>query len=84
MNFDEHIGNRIKFACFFDRLPMPFTLSRIMDRLAQYMRMAYDDVKKTLQETSSINTWEFVYENKNIDGVLFKSYLLGNSPHNKQ
>lgn len=53
-------------------------------KLAQYMRMAYDDVKKTLQETSSINTWEFVYENKNIDGVLFKSYLLGNSPHNKQ
>lgn len=52
--------------------------------VAQYMRMAYDDVKKTLQETSSINTWEFVYENKNIDGVLFKSYLLGNSPHNKQ
>ena len=48
------------------------------------MRMAYDDVKKTLQETSSINTWEFVYENKNIDGVLFKSYFSGNSPHNKQ
>lgn len=52
--------------------------------VAQYMRMAYDDVKKTLQETSSINTWEFVYENKNIDGILFKSYFSGNSPHNKQ
>lgn len=36
MNFDEHIGNRIKFACFLDRLPMPFTLSRIMDSFQKW------------------------------------------------
>lgn len=42
MNFDEHIGNRIKFACFFDRLPMPFTLSRIMDRLSEVEAYCYD------------------------------------------
>ena len=42
MNFDEHIGNRIKFACFLDRLPMPFTLSRIMDRLSEVEAYCYD------------------------------------------
>lgn len=42
MNFDEHIGNRIKFACFFDRLPMPFTLSRIMDSLSEVEAYCYD------------------------------------------
>lgn len=42
MNFDEHIDNRIKFACFFDRLPMPFTLSRIMDRLSEVEAYCYD------------------------------------------
>ena len=42
MNFDEHIGNRIKFACFFDRLPMPFTLSRIMDKLSEMEVFCYN------------------------------------------
>lgn len=41
MNFDEHIGNRIKFACFFDRLPIPFTLSRIMDKLSEMEAYCY-------------------------------------------
>lgn len=41
-NFDEHIGNRIKFARFFDKLPMPFTLSKIMDKLSEMEAFCYD------------------------------------------
>ena len=43
--------------------------------VAKYMRMAYDDIKKTLECQSYANKWGDIYKNKNIDDVMFRDYL---------
>ena len=48
MNFDNKIGNRFRFAEFFDVLPAPFSLNEIVNRLSVIERYCYDgDVIKT-------------------------------------
>lgn len=48
MNFDNRIGNRCKFAEFFDMLPVPFSLQEIVNKLSKIERSCYDgDVIKT-------------------------------------
>lgn len=42
MNFDNKIGNRIKFAEFFDMVPVPFSLDEIVNRLSEIERYCYD------------------------------------------
>lgn len=44
--------------------------------VAKYMRMAYDDIKKTLECQSYANKWGDIYKNKNIDDVMFRDYLI--------
>ena len=39
------------------------------------MRMAYDDIKKTLECQSYANKWGDIYKNKNIDDVMFRDYF---------
>lgn len=43
--------------------------------VAKYMRMAYDDIKKTLECQSYANKWGDIYKNKNIDDVMFIDYF---------
>ena len=43
--------------------------------VAKYMRMAYDDIKKTLECQSYANKWGDIYKNKNIDDVMFRDYF---------
>lgn len=43
--------------------------------VAKYMRMAYDDIKNTLECQSYANKWGDIYKNKNIDDVMFRDYF---------
>ena len=47
--------------------------------VAKYMRMAYDDIKKTLECQSYANKWGDIYKNKNIDDVMFRDYFYRKS-----
>lgn len=47
MNFDNKIGNRLRFAEFFDMLPVPFSLNEILNKLSEIERYCYEgDVNK--------------------------------------
>ena len=50
--------------------------------VAKYMRMAYDDIKKTLECQSYANKWGDIYKNKNIDDVMFRDGLKAGSLSN--
>ena len=48
MNFDNKIGNRFRFAEFFDMLPVPFSLNEIAKKLSVIEKYCYEgDVSKT-------------------------------------
>lgn len=48
MDFDNKIGNRLRFAEFFEVLPVPFSLKGIINKLSEIERYCYDgDVIKT-------------------------------------
>lgn len=42
MNFDNKIGNRFRFADFFDMLPVPFSLNEILNKLSEIERYCYE------------------------------------------
>ena len=41
MEFDNKIGNRLRFARFFDKLPVPFTIDEISRRLSEIEQYCY-------------------------------------------
>lgn len=43
MEFVEKIGNRLRFAYFFDKLPVPFTVNEILNRLSEIEEYCYED-----------------------------------------
>ncbi|MGN0317728.1 MAG: hypothetical protein ACI4E1_07290 [Lachnospira sp.] len=41
MKFGNKMGNRLRFACFFDKLPIPFTMDEISKRLSKIEEYCY-------------------------------------------
>lgn len=43
MEFVEKLGNRLRFSYFFDKLPMPFTVNEILNRLSEIEEYCYEE-----------------------------------------
>lgn len=81
MEFDNKIGNRLRFAYFFDELPVPFTLDEIFERLSEIEEYCYErDVIKTDGYTEAMSYLmsmeeEHLDKNATLDALV---YLLDN------
>lgn len=42
MNFDNKLGNRLRFEHFFDEIPNPFMMNEVVDRLSEIEAYCYD------------------------------------------
>lgn len=81
MEFENKIGNRLRFAHFFDKLPVPFTMDKISKRLSEMEQYCYcGDIVKTdgyaevMSFLMSIEDKEFD-EKQTFDALV---YLLDN------
>lgn len=85
MEFDNKIGNRLRFANIFDKLPIPFTMSEIGKRLSAIEELCYDgNIVKTEGYIEAMS-YLFAVENNQLDEKLTinaLSYLLDNVTQN--
>lgn len=85
MEFDNKIGNRLRFANIFDKLPIPFTMSEIGKRLSAIEELCYDgNIVKTEGYIEAMS-YLFAVENNQLDEkrtINALSYLLDNVTQN--
>jgi hypothetical protein len=67
MEFVDKIGNRLRFAYFFDKLPVPFRLDEIFERLSEIEEYCYEgDVIKADGYTEAMS-YLMSFEKDNLD-----------------
>lgn len=85
MEFDNKIGNRLRFAHFYDKLPIPFTMDEITGRLSEMEQYCYSrDIAKTAGYAEAMS-YLMSIENKDLDEKqTFEAliYLLDNVADN--
>lgn len=81
MEFDNKIGNRLRFARFFDKLPVPFTMDEISKRLSEMEQYCYcGDIVKTDEYVEAMSFLMSIEEKEFDERQTFDAlvYLIDN------
>ena len=81
MEFDNKIGNRLRFARFFDKIPVPFTVDEISKRLSEMEQYCYcGDIVKTEGYVEATSFLMFIEEKEFDEKQTFDAlvYLIDN------